>query len=173
MRPKALSVVGLLILLGLTIILIVIVLPPARHGESGVIVETATNAPIRSSITSTATPPALSPQGVPAIPVTRPGDIPAFTEQDVRAWESSHAHEYQDPAEPPPVVEKVEWITSGEVKARVGNTGLPDDALLCVVTLRSHFIVHGPAGGAPYTGTTETDVYDARTGNFLVLGIGP
>jgi hypothetical protein len=119
--------------------------------------------------------PPSNPEGAPAIrprvATTDPG-TPAFTEEDARAYVAGHPHPDQVHAAPPATIERVEFLPSEAVDARIGATGLPAGRLLCLVTLRGSFAVSVP-GGPQVTSSTGYLVFDAHTGNTLIEGFGP
>jgi hypothetical protein len=75
-------------------------------------------------------------------------------------------------------VEKVEFLPNREVtiRLRTSPNGLPDDTLLCLVTVRGSFDVVGPPrrdGRVVNTSNTAYVVFDAHTGNLLMRVQGP
>src|SRR2546421_4735035 len=110
--------------------------------------------------------------------------IPAFTEEDVRTYISSHpffskAIGYTEP----PILSSIKFMTSREASALMhgAHTGLADDAIVCYVELCGTFMITG--GPAPLPATTRPapvkpfhtvhEVFDAQTGNLLMAGGGP
>lgn len=79
----------------------------------------------------------------------------------------------------PRTVQKVEFVPERAVRARFGGegTGLPDDTLLCLVTVQGTFSVSGPplSGSTPKTVVSHLmfQVFDAHTGNLLMQVMGP
>ncbi len=125
-----------------------------------------------------APPPITAPQrptGRPAIkpstPDVAPG-APAFGAQDVITFiQNSGVHGVRIASSGPVAVVRVEFLTGRAADARLqAQTGQPDDALLCLVTLQGSFAVAGPAGIPPRTFTTAFQLYDALTGNLLLQG---
>jgi len=122
-----------------------------------------------------ATPP--SPRGFPAItPRLAPGDPrePAITEQDVIAYVLAHpaSGTGRIQTDGPLTVERVEFLPARDVHARLDvASGRADDAPLCLVTVHGAFTLHGMRGMAPLHGTTVFQVYDAKTGHFLLQGV--
>ncbi|HEY8597774.1 MAG TPA: hypothetical protein VIL85_05045 [Thermomicrobiales bacterium] len=117
-----------------------------------------------------------SPQGIPAItPRLVPDNVlePAFSKQDVVDYVLAHpvSGTGRIQTDSPITVESIEFLPAREVHARLNTTsGRPDDAPLCLVTIRGSFSLHGMRGMAPLHGTTVVQVYDARTGFFLLQG---
>lgn len=110
--------------------------------------------------------------GQPAIrPQIAPTDLaaPAFTVQDVSEYYRSRGSAA--------TIERVEFVRRSEFPQRYPelHTYAPDDALLCVVTLRGTFPISvpptlsGKVGGK--TGDTALHVFDARTGNLLTEAV--
>jgi len=68
-------------------------------------------------------------------------------------------------------VQSVSFVTGGAIGNQLSlQRGLPDSALVCVVTETGHFIVPGPKG-ITVTGTIGYRIFDARTGNLLIVGV--
>ena len=53
------------------------------------------------------------------------------------------------------------------------NVGSPDNALLCYVELQGQWQVGNPFGGPPTKFTKVFEVFDAYTGNVLVIAARP
>jgi hypothetical protein len=75
-----------------------------------------------------------------------------------------------------PTIETLEFVTSGELRARIETAiGLPDDALVCYAVIRGPFLAtrislppgRGRIGPTPMAGAIG-ETYDARTGRLLV-----
>ncbi len=119
--------------------------------------------------------PPAEPPGVPAIaPRTVPSrpDEAAFTAQDVIDHIRDHpvAGVGRVRSSTPIAVEGVEFLTARAVGARLNRgMNLPDDLPVCFVTLRGDFALH--SRGATFTSPRAFRLYDARTGNFLALGM--
>jgi hypothetical protein len=126
-------------------------------------------------------PPVSTPtvaQGTPAITPRLPGRVPAFTESDVRAY---FAH-FPFPGTTtglPATVTSVQFITREQASAAMNGESLsevPSGALVCYVVLTGHFNPRAlgpmPADAKPRTDfiTSAHMVFDATTGNLLVLG---
>lgn len=111
--------------------------------------------------------PGVKPRRTPSRP-----DEPAFDPEDVVAhiWSNPVEGTGKVSASAPVDVEKVEFMTARAASVRLGTTiEAPDDTLVCLVTLRGSFTVHGPQG-ISYTSDSGVRVYDAHTGNLLLLG---
>jgi hypothetical protein len=110
------------------------------------------------------------PQGIPAIAAKTSG-TPSFTGQDARNYAQLKLHPYRDLAAAPPKLQSVSFVTSGTIGSQLSlTTGLPDSALVCVITETGHFIVHGPPGST-MIGSTGYRIFDAHTGNLLIVGV--
>jgi hypothetical protein len=77
----------------------------------------------------------------------------------------------------PLTVEKVTFLIAYDYKLQnLVDLGLPKDMLLCVVNLRGRFFRPTLPGethkGSP-TIDTAWQLFDARTGNLMVEGLGP
>lgn len=70
------------------------------------------------------------------------------------------------------VIEKIAFVTSREVSLTLKGerTGLPDDSLVCYVELQGAFTFPAPPGRAPGVVHKVYEVFDAHTGNLLMLG---
>jgi len=110
----------------------------------------------------------------PTIPSAAPG-IPTFSVQDVLTYVAAHpASGGKISAVGTPTIESVAFLASHDVAARIDHgTGLPDDHLLCLVTLQGTFAVPAPPGTtARPTASIQYLVFDARTGNLLSASLG-
>ncbi len=122
------------------------------------------------------------PAGIPAISrrlAATDAATPAFSADDAKAFIEAHgvAGVRFEPTGPA-TIQSVEFLTERDVHARFGEgTGLPDDTLLCLVTVQGTFTVSGPSvpGQAPRTAIAHMayQVFDAHTGNRLMQGTGP
>lgn len=107
---------------------------------------------------------------ISARPVADPA-LPGFAAQDAIAYVTSNPIGGKITANTPALVENGEFLPSREVAARLRlRTGMPDDALLCLVTLRGDFTVSSRGRGS--TSDTAYQVFDARTGNLLIRAAG-
>jgi hypothetical protein len=113
--------------------------------------------------------------GAPAIRPTRPATdpaTPAFTPQDVADYVNAYGAPYSLPGTPL-TIESVQFLSNRDIEARFHTTiAHPDDALMCLVTFRGSFLAPAP-GGVPHTQfPVEYRVFDAHTGNELLLTFG-
>jgi len=129
------------------------------------------------AIPSSATIPAtLDQPGSPAIVPTKPNTDPltlTFTEADVRAYVAMHPHPDQVPNAPAATIVSIEFLPARVVDARIGDSGMSPDVLLCLVTLHGSFHVAGPLGSKGVSGSTGTLLFNAHTGNHLMETVGP
>lgn len=124
---------------------------------------------------TTAYPPgasAIRPQNTPDDPTA-----PAFTAHEVAAY--VHAHPIADRISPETAVTvaRVEFLPREAFPQRYPHLRplAPDNALLCVVTLRGTFRVPTPppvrAQGNPRTTDIAWQVFDAHSGNLLTEAV--
>ncbi|HEV2235962.1 MAG TPA: hypothetical protein VGR57_04790 [Ktedonobacterales bacterium] len=125
--------------------------------------------------------------GMPAIDVTRPGQVPAFTEADVRAFYTlSHGFpggRLVGGGAPP--IQSIIFMPASQAESGVmhhDTTGLPASALVCVVVVSGPMrwtghggpsIRYGPGTPVPTLAPITAPgymVFDAATGNLLVYG---
>lgn len=112
-------------------------------------------------------------EGAPAIQ-PHLDTIPAFTEDDVRAYFATHSFmNIRISCEGSSVVKKVLFMTSTETSALLQGayvSSLPDKQV-CYVELSGDFLF---VGGPPPSTVTRLDtvhaVFDAETGNLLMQG---
>lgn len=101
---------------------------------------------------------------------------PTFTAEDVAAFVQSHGmgggkiRNFEQIK-----VQQVEFLMSQDVGGRfhrdmMASTGVPDNTLLCFVTLQGSFGVAGPSGKV-VRGNVAYLVFDAQTGNILVRSL--
>jgi len=118
---------------------------------------------------------AARPQGVAALRPTQSASSPAtptYTEQDVRSYLIDHPIPDQDPAGPPPPLRR-----SSSCPAARWPPGLntradePVEALLCLVTWQGTFLGSAPAGLRGRNYALGYQVFDAYTGNLLIVGL--
>ena len=101
--------------------------------------------------------------------------IPAFTSSDVIRFISTHS----SPLGPtttgmPPTIVSIEFITSKQASQRLLGEwiGVPDTAIVCYVKLYGPFTnsdVPSPPGAIIKPSNTATEIFDAQTGNLLVV----
>lgn len=116
--------------------------------------------------------PLTAPVGEPAIiPRFGPTHVgPTFTASDASAYVVSHPMWRNLAPWMPPTVERVAFLTSKQVSALLHvTTGLPASTLLCYVQMQGTFTFAG-AAGTTVTYHTGFEVFNARTGNFLMAG---
>jgi hypothetical protein len=119
--------------------------------------------------------PATAPEGVPAVKVTSPGEVPAFDPADLARWmsETPMAKPYTGTVTDQPTV-------TCPVKASQADrllpeaTGLSSDRVLCIAKAQGTFTVQGPPdqSGQPSqsSATQAYVVVDATSGNLLIAG---
>jgi len=127
--------------------------------------------------------PAVTPQAAHGIPWIAPRDpgaapgLPAITEGDVRAAALTAGH-WPDEFRPvgPTTIASVEFLSHAAVEPRVGGHLSPTvNDELCLVKLAGGFTRPAPDPGAtgpqgqPVTSQHLYLLFDARTGNFLML----
>ncbi|HVB64980.1 MAG TPA: hypothetical protein VNE17_09625 [Nitrolancea sp.] len=104
----------------------------------------------------------------PRLGVTSP---PTYTERD--------AHDYVErsgpwnPAyhAPTPTISDVQFVTAQAACGVIGQRiNRPDNATVCLVTLRGNFAILGPPRVA-YVGKTEYLVFDAASGNLIGIAL--
>lgn len=116
------------------------------------------------------------PDGIIGGPAITPRNdcTPSFTEQDVRAYVRAHPESLMtDPHAPPPIVTRVQFMTSREVSVLTHGepTGLADDAIVCYVALSGTFLPYSvPYGVTAHPYHSEVVVFDAHDGNILFYG---
>jgi hypothetical protein len=98
--------------------------------------------------------------------------------QDVIEYVNTHQHGDSVGRGSAQTVERVEFVLRSSFPERypVLHTYAPDDALLCVVTLRGMFRVSVPPTLREKFGDETSDiayqVFDAQTGNLLTEAVG-
>ncbi len=115
--------------------------------------------------------------GIEAIPVSNPlnGDVPAFTEDAVRAYLDANPPVGWDTTTPQPEIINIRFISTEEAEAIVDHSipRKPGD-LLCIATVRGTFVSELPPsmaaaaktdGDAPQS--TLVMIFDAKTGNLF------
>lgn len=127
-------------------------------------------------------------KGVAAIKVTNAnaltnGNGAKFSEADVRQFLSSQPQWGMIKSVAPFTIEKVEFLTAREVKARINQDvatmmGVADTTSFCLMTGRGSFVMAAgpPLPGQPQTSNTGAtfqrayQLYDAQTGNLIMMG---
>ena len=108
-------------------------------------------------------------RGVPAI-APRSSVVPSFSAADAQDYARRVPHPFRDPTRGLPTLQSISFLSAATVAKQFGAaTGLPDTALLCVITENGTFKVRGAPGTHPITGTTGIRILDAQTGNLLVM----
>lgn len=98
---------------------------------------------------------------------------PAITPEDVIAYLEQHPSMYEDPENPAPIV-SIDFIAAKEVREKLEmSIGSPDDALICVVTLKGDFRLPAEDGWEYVRNGTGYVLFDATTGNSLAEGVRP
>jgi hypothetical protein len=146
---------------------------PTGTGQGLSVLPTVPPTPFGATFSAVTTPvPESSNTGATAIRPTRSTTdpaTPAFTTQDVTDYVDAHPIEQTVPGTKP-TIESIQFLPNREVNSRfTTSTGRPDDALMCLVTLRGSFFEAGPAGGAGIKSDVAYWVFDAHTGNELLI----
>jgi hypothetical protein len=115
----------------------------------------------------------VSEQGSPAIH-PRNNCTPAYTEQDVRDYLAHVMGLGKIEVVGQPTVERVVFLTIHDLGQATGDSeweaNYPADMMACYAVLRGTFRVSGPpASGTLRTFSTASIVFDAHTGNQLVM----
>jgi hypothetical protein len=118
----------------------------------------------------TATP--QQPVGAKAISPSKPGEVPAFTEQDVTQYLQTHPLPHATSSNV--TVLKVQFVTGQDVTGFLQGepTGFPQNYPMCFVELQGIFHFSGPpppdkeSPGYQYAFV----VFDAANGNLLLFG---
>jgi hypothetical protein len=99
------------------------------------------------------------------------GTIPAFGAEDVRAFVMAHPLPRNANRDKTFTIQRIDFLSSKEVTSLLNgeSTGFPDDYPLCYVELQGDFAFPGPKG-AVATFPRAIEIFDARTGNFLMSG---
>jgi hypothetical protein len=114
--------------------------------------------------------PGKRPQGMAGLTV-KPGAIP-FTKQDVIAYFTTHNLPRNSGAINLFKVQNLEFVTNGEVTKRLEGvaTGLNENDRVGFVTLVGTFVFTGPPKSKPATFREAYAVFDAVSGNLLMVG---
>lgn len=92
---------------------------------------------------------------------------PAFTPQDVVAYLAENPFEYAASGQATSVIDSIEFMSARAVGEKLGRgVALPDEVLVCLVSLRGDFTVDGE-----FSGTTGYMIFDATTGNLLTVAV--
>jgi hypothetical protein len=112
------------------------------------------------------------PIGIPAIAM-HAGANPPFSKDDVATFIRTHGLPMNDGPAASLQVDNLEFIRSAEVTARLDGeaTGLNDDDMVAFATISGPLAFSGPPPAhAPVTFTQGYAVFDATTGNLLMVG---
>ena len=150
---------------------------PTGTGQGSSVLPTIPPTPIGATFSAVTAPiPESSNAGASAIRPTRPTSdpaTPAFTTQDVTDYVNAHPIGQTAPGTMP-TIESIAFLPNRDIDARfTTRTGRPDDALMCLVTLRGSFLEAGPAGQANIKSNVAYWVFDAHSGNELLIVGGP
>lgn len=106
---------------------------------------------------------------------------PTYTEADVRAYILRFGQDgfAGNPVAPGHTLRFVyiKFVTSAQASKMMAgeSTGLPDDAVVCIVKVAGPFLLtqmHGPAGGScTEMAPTGHMVFNGKTGNLLLWGV--
>jgi hypothetical protein len=122
--------------------------------------------------------PPKPPFGIPGVPVTRPGQVPGYTESEVEAYVRTNPLPRSLPESQVATV-TVSFQMAGDVSALLEGTdvGRPANVLVCYVEMSGTFYVAAPPKpGQPHATLTLTHgfaVFDAATGKLLLSGGRP
>jgi hypothetical protein len=118
-------------------------------------------------------------QGGPGI---RPRNecTPSFTQQDVRDYLAHGVNLGKIGVAGQPTITRVVFLTIGDLGRASGDSeweaNYPGVMLVCYAGLSGTFSMSGPpsglSGGTPHSTSSAFIVFDARTGNQLVMGTG-
>jgi hypothetical protein len=108
-------------------------------------------------------------------------NIATFTEDDVRQFLTAYPSLGLIKSTVPFTIEKIQFSSAGEATTKIGTSvsnavGTTNDKLVCLVTLRGKFEimgsppVSGQTVGATITFTHAYMLFDAQTGNLILLG---
>jgi hypothetical protein len=120
-------------------------------------------------------PPVRSLSGVPAIRVSRPGHVPAFTAAEAQAY--AIANTPGTTAAKGQQVAEITFMTAAQLSAAQGSAvaGLPADTPICYVLLNGRFTAEEPPRPGQKSSTIlhfthAFMVFDSRTGALLLRG---
>lgn len=163
-RPIFLCLCGLF-LLGVSVLLIQSIAGQA-YGASQV--------PSQTPAPSSQQHPPSSSLGVPAIqPHIAQVNGPTYTISDARNYVNTHLLPSRLGPQGKAVIVKAAFLQSQQVSALMQgeSTGVPNGTLLCYVELHGTFAIHVPGQSAKVvTYHTAMEVFDAQTGNLLIIG---
>lgn len=94
--------------------------------------------------------------------------------EDVAAFAAAHGPMGKIHASGSHSVDGVELLPAQAVNTRLKTRiSVPPTTQLYLVTLRGSFAVAGPPGSGTVTSNEAYSVFDAETGNLLMVGLGP
>ena len=146
---------------------------------ASVVIATAAAAPNTPHVAPPAPPPALSsapsPQNsdVPGIAAIRPSlpdsgpQSPRISNADAAAFVMAHPPSETNTGAVR--VSHVDFVTAAQLKTEGWDTGLADQRLLCRVQIEGTFTFPAPPGWHTRSGSVVYELFDARTGNLLLL----
>jgi hypothetical protein len=108
--------------------------------------------------------------GIPAVPVKTPGQTPAFSQDDVRAYVQSHALPGSlAKLSRVDAVQLVSFMRADQASQMLDNepTETEPDRAVCVVIETGDFAIPMPDRRVMHY-PVAAEVFDARTGNFLM-----
>jgi hypothetical protein len=110
------------------------------------------------------------PTGSPAIK-SDTAVVPGYTLEDVKRFVGTHPIRTNDGQPRAFTISRAEFMNSKQVSDVLNgaSTGFADDYMLCYVELAGIFIFSGPRG-ATRTYKRGFEVFDAQTGNLLMVG---
>jgi hypothetical protein len=111
------------------------------------------------------------PQGMGALAI-QPGQPQPFSKTDVATYLQSHNLPLNRGAATDVQVDSLEFLTNKEVSDRLqgASPGLADNEKVGFATLTGTFIFTGPPPGKPVRFSRGYAVFDALTGNLLMVG---
>ena len=155
-----------------------VVSPATPYGPATMVMPDGRTAQIPAFKSDSETASSIQITGRPAIPPRQVGTgptTPAFTAADVKQYHQVHAGLDSCPSSRPVTIVTIQFVTEKELRSQLASasTGLPDDALLCLVVYNGEFLLQGPPGSnASVTYPRAAEVFDAHTGNLLMTRCG-
>jgi hypothetical protein len=127
------------------------------------------------SVTCPGPPDSISSQGGTAIQ-PRNDCTPSFTQQDARDYVANSASLGKIGSDGQPTVTRVVFLTIADLGRASGDSeweaNYPASTLVCYVQLTGTFSVSGPPGANGASDNSAFIVFDAHTGNQIVVGTG-
>jgi hypothetical protein len=111
------------------------------------------------------------PVGIQAVSV-RPGASPPFLAEDILNYLKSHRLPKISISSDQLVINSLDFITNAEASKRLRGaaTGLSDNELVGFTTFSGRLATSGPPGGKNAVSDRGYAVFDAGTGNLLMIG---